>query len=74
MSVVKAGVYLNVVFPPLNMGSIDISRSRFKQSRNPMLITQFYVLGCKFLGDFLGEGTVFLKGLVKLGEIKILKI
>ena len=46
MSVVKAGVYLNVGFPPLNMKLIDITRSRFKQSRNSMLITQFYVLGC----------------------------
>ena len=56
----KAGVHLNVVFPPLNMGLTEISRSRFKQCRNPML--KFRGMFCKFLGDFrifLGGDSVF---------------
>ena len=39
----KAGVHLNVVYLPLNMGLIEISRSLFKQYKNCLLITQFYV-------------------------------
>ena len=51
---------MNVVFLLLNMGLIKMSGSSFKQSRNSMLITKFFVLGvfCKFLGDvwvYLGE-------------------
>ena len=42
----KAGVQLNVVFPPLNMVLIEKSRSRLKQPRKSMLIIQFYVLEC----------------------------
>ena len=34
---IKAGVHFNVVFPSLNMGLIEISRSRFKQSRNSVI-------------------------------------
>ena len=49
----KAGVYMKAVFTPLKIGSTEISRSRFKQYKNPMLITQINVLGCcKFYGDF----------------------
>ena len=53
-SLLKAGVNLNTVFSPLYVGLTGISRSRFKQFRNPSLITQFYDLGffCKFLGIF----------------------
>ena len=42
----KAGVHLYAVFPPLIMRFIEISRLRFKQSRNCMSITQFYALRC----------------------------
>ena len=51
---IKAGVHMNVVFPPLNMGLIEISRSRFKQYKNCLLIPLFHVKGCffKFWGDF----------------------
>ena len=40
----KGGLYLKAVFPPLNLGLMQISRSRFKQSKNSMLISQIYVL------------------------------
>ena len=72
MQSLKAGVHLNVVFPPLTMGLIEISRSRFKQSRNSMLISQFYGYFLNFLVIFgyIWEEINFLKGLVKLGEIR----
>ena len=35
----KAGVDLKAVFPPLNLGLMRISRSRFKQSKNSLLIS-----------------------------------
>ena len=57
---VKAGVHLNVVFPPLNMSLIEIPRSRFKQSRNSLLISQFYNKGC--FVDFFGDFWVYLGG------------
>ena len=34
----KGGLNLNAVFPPLSMGLVEISRSRFKQYKNSMLI------------------------------------
>ena len=34
----KGGVNLNAIFPPLDMALMEISRSRFKQSKNSMLI------------------------------------
>ena len=40
----EIGVHLKAVFPPLNLGLIRISRSRFKQSKNSLLISQIYVL------------------------------
>ena len=43
-----------------------LSCSRFKQSKTSLLISQMI---CKFLGDFWEE-IVFLKGLVKFGEIR----
>ena len=36
---------MNVVFSPLNVGLIELSRSLLVQFKNPSLITQFYVLG-----------------------------
>ena len=42
----KAGVNLKAVFWPVIMALTQISRLRFKQSRNSMLITHIYVLGC----------------------------
>ena len=70
----KAGVHLNVVFPPLNMGWIEISRSRFKQYKNCLLILLLYVLRCTInfllIFGYVWEGIVFLKGSVKLGEIR----
>ena len=69
----KAGVQLKAVFPPLNFGLMRISRSRFKQSKNSLLIsvTNYlcFAVICKFLGDFWEE-IVFLKGLLKCGEIR----
>ena len=48
----KAGVHLKPVFPPLSLGLMRISRLRFKQSRNSMLISQSYDKRC--FGDFWG--------------------
>ena len=42
----KAGFNLSVVFPQLNMGLTEISRSGFKQYKSSMLIPLLYVLGC----------------------------
>ena len=42
----KAGVYMKAVFTPLKIGSKEISRSHFKQYKNPIIITQINVLGC----------------------------
>ena len=73
----KAGVHLKPVFPLLNLGLMRISRLRFKQSRNSMLVSQSYDKRCfvNFLvifGDVWKE-IVFLKGLVKFGEIRNIK-
>ena len=38
VSLLKAGINPNVDFPTLNMGLIEISRLRFKQDKNSMLI------------------------------------
>ena len=53
-SAVKAGVHLKAVFTPPKIGLTEISRSRFKQYKNPTLITQINVLGCFviFFGNF----------------------
>ena len=52
---------------------MQISRSRFKQSRISMLIPHIYVLGrfVNFFGDFrcIWRKIVFLKELVKFREI-----
>ena len=36
----KGGFYLNAIFTPPNMGLMEVSRSRFKQSKNASLISQ----------------------------------
>ena len=64
-------------FPPLNLGLMRISRSRFKHSRNPLLISQSYVKRCfvnfwVIFGDVWKE-IVFLNRLVKFGEIRNIK-
>ena len=43
---IKAGVHLKAVFTPPKIGLTEISRSRFKQYKNPTLVTQMNVLGC----------------------------
>ena len=44
---IKAGVNLNGIFAPLyNTDLVQISRSHFKQSKNSMLKTRIYVIGC----------------------------
>ena len=69
---VKGGVNLNANFPPLDMALMEISRSRFKQSKNSMLIP--YVVGCfvnfRVIFGYIWEEIVFLEGLVKLREIR----
>ena len=63
---------MNAVFSSLNMDLMLITRSRFKQSKIPLLITRSYVVGyfVNFGGIFgcIWEGVFFLKGLVKLRE------
>ena len=70
---IKAGVHLKAVFTPFKIGSTEISRSRFKQYKNPMLITQINVLGCFVnfwvIFRYIWEEIVFLKSVVKLREI-----
>ena len=52
-------------------------RSRFKQSKNPLLISRSYVVGFFVnFGVFFGyvwDEIVFLKGFVKFREIKNIK-
>ena len=71
---VKAGIHLKDVFTPPKIGLTEISRSRFKQYKNPTLISQSNVLGCfvNFLVIFryIWEEIVFLKRVVKFGEIE----
>ena len=70
----KAGVHLKAVFTPLKIGSTEISRSRFKQYKNRMLITQINVLECFVnfwvIFRYIWEEIVFLKREVKLTEIR----
>ena len=72
--VVKGGVNLNAIFPPLDMALMEISRSRFKQYKNFMLIPLIYVVGCfvnfRVIFGYIWEEIVFLEGLVKLREIR----
>ena len=61
-------------FTPLKIGLTEISRSRFKQYKNPMLITQINVLGCFVnfwvIFRYIWEEIVFLKRVVKLRETR----
>ena len=71
---IKAGVHLKAVFTPLKIGLMEISRLRFKQYENALLITQINVLGC-FVNSlvifrYIYEEIVFLKRVVKFGEIR----
>ena len=70
----KAGVHMNAIFSPLNVGLMKISRSRFKQSKNPLLISRSYVVGCFVnfwvIFGYVWEEIVFLKGFVKFREIR----
>ena len=72
-NLLKAGVHLNTVFSSLNIDLMLITRSRFKQSKIPMLITWSYVVGSfvNFLAFFgyIWEERIFLKGLVKFRKI-----
>ena len=68
----KGAIHLNAIFPPLDMALMEISHSRFKQSKHPIITPMNLCCGvfCEFLGDFwvyLG-GVFFLEGLVKLRE------
>ena len=69
----KAGVHLKAMFTPLKIGSTEISRSRFKQYKNPMLIEQINVLGCFVnfwvIFRYIRE-EIFLKRVVKLRQIR----
>ena len=59
-------------FSPLSVGLMKISRSRFKQSKNPLLISQSYVVryfvNFWVIFGYVWEEIVFLKGFVKFGE------
>ena len=67
---IKAGVHMNAIFSPLNVGLMKISRSRFKQSKNPVLISRSYVVGCFVnfwvIFGYVWEEIVFLKDLSNL--------
>ena len=55
------GIYLNAIFPPLDMALMEISGSRFKQK----LYTDPANLCCGVFCEFLGIFGSFLEGLVK---------
>ena len=65
---------MNAIFPPLNAGLMKITRSRIKQSKNPLLISRSYVVGCFVnfwvIFGYVWEETVFLKRFVKFREIR----
>ena len=70
----KVGVHMNSIFSPLNVGLMKISRLRFKQSKNPLLISRSYVVGCFVnfwvIFGYIWVEIVFLKGLEKFREIR----
>ena len=70
----KVGVHMNSIYSPLNVGLMKISRSRFKQSKNPLLISRSYVVGCFVnfwvIFGYIWVEIVFLKGLEKFREIR----
>ena len=65
---------MNAIFSPLNVDLMKISRSRFKQSKNPLLNSRSYVVGCFVnfwvIFGYFWEEIVFLKGFVKFREIR----
>ena len=68
---------MKAVFTLPKISLIGISRSHFKQCKNPHLISQLDVLGClwcfvKFwlIFWYIWEEIVFLKRVVKFGEIR----
>ena len=65
---------MNATFQPLNMGLMEIFRSRFKQSKNSLLILLIYVMRCFVnfwvIFGYVWEEIVFLKGVVKFREIR----
>ena len=66
----KAGVNLKAVFTPLKIGSIKISRSRFKQSKNSAHPVN---LCCGVFCEFLDDFGVYLGGdnfSGRIGKIK----
>ena len=72
---IKAGVHMNAIFSPLNVGLMKISRSRFKQSKKPLLILRSYVVACfvnfwVIFGGYIWVEIVFLKGLKKFREMR----
>ena len=72
----KVGVHMNSIFYFyfLNVGLMKISRSRFKQSKSPLLISRSYVVGCFVnywvIFGYIWVEIVFLKGLEKFREIR----
>ena len=54
------GIYLNAIFPPLDMALMEISRSRFKQKLNTDPANLCCGVFCEFLGDFWVYLGVFL--------------
>ena len=65
---------MNAIFLPLNVGLMKISRSRFKQSKNPLVISRNYVVGCFVnfwvIFGYIWVKIVLLKGLEKFREIR----
>ena len=65
---------MHAIFPPLSVGLMKISRSRFKQSKNPLPISRSYVVGCfvnfGVIFGYVWEEIVFLKGFVKFIAIR----
>ena len=72
--IIKGGGLHESRFTPLKIGLTEISHSRFKRYKNPMLITQVNVLGCFVnfwvIFRYIWEEIVFLKRVVKLRGIR----
>ena len=62
-------VHMKAVFTPLKIGLMEISRSRFKQYKNPKLKTDINVLGCFVNFLMIFRYIAFLKIVVKFREI-----
>ena len=69
---VKGGLNLNAIFLPLDTALMEISRSRFKQSKNSTLIPLIYVVGCfvNFWVYLGGDSFSISQGFVKLREMR----